>query len=207
MTAPLICFDLGHVLVRICNSWEEACEAAGLEADVETPIEPTDERLGLIHQHEIGALDCDDFFERMAATMRGRHSADEVRRVHEAWILGESDGASDLVRALAERGDVELACLSNTNRTHWRSLERFPSLQPLHHRHASHLLGLRKPQPAIYEEFERLVGRRPEEIVFFDDREDNIEMARRRGWDAQLIDTSRERVPQIEPHLRDLKLL
>jgi putative hydrolase of the HAD superfamily len=47
-------------------------------------------------------------------------------------------------------------------------------------------LALVKPDPAIYAAADDVYGTRPDEVVFFDDRADNVDAARRHGWDAHV---------------------
>ena len=62
--------------------------------------------------------------------------------------------------------------------------------EKLTHAFASHDLRLRKPDDAIYAHVERVTGVAGGRIVFFDDVEENIEGAGRRGWQACWIDPS-----------------
>ncbi|MEV4422967.1 HAD family phosphatase [Patulibacter sp. NPDC049589] len=48
----------------------------------------------------------------------------------------------------------------------------------------SHEVGLAKPDPAIYRLTERLLDVRPDEIVFLDDRAENVAAAQACGWHA-----------------------
>jgi len=127
--------------------------------------------------------------------------------VHAAWLLGEYEGVADLVRGLHDAG-VETACLSNTNHDHWEQMlaGEFPALRSLRHRHASHVLGLRKPDGAIYEAFERATSRTPDRIVFFDDLEENVFAARARGWRAVHVDHTGDTAAQIRDALAELGL-
>ena len=108
---------------------------------------------------------------------------------------------------LVDANGVQTACLSNTSRGHWDSLLAYENVASLGSHHASHLLGLAKPAPEIYAEFERLVGARPEEIVFFDDLEANVESASARGWDAVRIDHEADTAKQMLDALRVRDLL
>lgn len=208
MTTTLVCFDLGNVLVRICATWAEACEAAGLPLrEGVRDVAPTPERMDLIARHETGDISCADFFREIALTMNDLYTPAEVEQVHAAWLCEEFEGAPDLVTRLRASDAVELACLSNTNHSHWRRLTEYPSIAALHHRHASHLLRLRKPNADIYAQFEHLVGRGPGEILFFDDLAENVETARRRGWRAEIIEPAASPVGQIEDYLRRLRLV
>lgn len=62
---------------------------------------------------------------------------------------------------------------------------------------ASHHLGVRKPDPAFYERLCDRIDREPDEVLFVDDREDNVEAAVDAGLRAHLFagaDDLRERL-------------
>jgi len=48
-------------------------------------------------------------------------------------------------------------------------------------------LGLVKPEPEIYARADAAYGTRPADVVFFDDRAENVAAARAHGWDAHLF--------------------
>lgn len=209
-TSPhrLVCFDLGNVVIRICRRWEEACIAAGVShAPNGLPPERSGARHELVMQHELGTLTCEEFFMRYAAET-GRHTAVEVRAVHDAWLLGEFPGMQELIHECSAAG-FRTACLSNTNARHWAQLKgvgagwsrSFAAFQAIEIRAASHLYGDRKPSSSIYARFEEEARVRPEEILFFDDLEANVEAARRRGWQAVLVGQTDDRAAEIAPHL------
>jgi HAD superfamily hydrolase (TIGR01509 family) len=194
-----VCFDLGGVLVRICRSWDAGCAAAGLE------LRPGAEALGqhadLHDEHQLGRIDGPEYARALSRRLGGLYSPQEILSVHEAWLLGEYADLAGLIEDLHGRGLVT-AALSNTNLEHWRRLLHFPAIRRLHHRLASHELGLRKPDPAIYAALEDRVGRRGPRVAFFDDTGENVEAARARGWLAQRIDPQRETAPQMRAALR-----
>ena len=115
---------------------------------------------------------------------------------------------AELVARLNAGGRVRTACLSNTNRAHWTLMQRgaFPAFQALQIRHASHILGVAKPSPAIYRAFEERTGRSGAEILFFDDREDNVDAARAAGWLAVVVNTLAGPAAEIARHLDRLGL-
>ena len=95
--------------------------------------------------------------------------------------------------------------LSNTNPWHWdrqltsaEGLERrFPALGRIEQRHASHLLGEVKPDPAVYAAFEQATGYAPAALLFFDDQPKNVDGARAAGWSAELIDPAGDTAAQM----------
>jgi glucose-1-phosphatase len=195
----LVCFDLGRVLVRICENWRDAYGAAGL---VGTPPEPdaaTSATIGArVHAFEAGKISVADFNVELARLL-GR-SEREMAAMLDAWLLGTYPGAAALLDALSRNGRAT-ACLSNTNARHWELMSSWKEgeglLSRLGQRYASHELGLRKPDAAIYGEVERQSGFAPEQILFFDDLADNVAAARARGWQAMLVKSRHDPVAEM----------
>ena len=203
---PLVCFDLGGVLVRIRRSWEEGLAVAGL-GDLRgwSPMHDNGRGLQVIGRYTVGELDAAAFFNAMERASGGVYTAAEFQRIHEAWIIEEYAGAAELVIEL-QAADRVVACLSNTNPAHWSVMLEWPALRALEHRHASHVLGCAKPDPEIYQRFERELGR-PGRIIFFDDLEENIEAARGAGWDAVHVDHAGDPVAEARKALIDRGVL
>jgi glucose-1-phosphatase len=211
----IVCFDLGGVLVRICQSWAEAYRAAGLDVRDE-PSHPSvrARRLELVNLHGTGRITIDEWAAGTSAALQGVYSADELKRAHDAFTLEQHPGALELVDELHAAG-AATACLSNTNHTHWRRLvhrdgdrdlegaPEYPAVVRLQQHFASHLLGLAKPDDEIYARFEELTGFGPSAVLFFDDLEENVAAARRRGWHAERVTASHlDAVRQMRGHLQ-----
>lgn len=205
--ARVVVFDLGGVLVRICRTWEEACARASVPVRDMGRFREGNEaarRKELTHLHQTGAIACGEFFGAIASASGGQYSADEVRRVHEAWLIGDYAGVEALVEGLARAG-TRTACLSNTNHAHWEVLSAGPGRSRAVERLGTHLVSHRmraaKPHEDIYRLAEESLGASPAQIVFFDDLEENVEAARRRGWRAHLIDHAGDPAAQIDRRL------
>lgn len=207
----MVCFDWGGVILRHCHSWEEGCRRAGLpERPVPTDAASRSRRLHASHEYGTGRLAPPDFFRALADSFGGVYSIEECRVVHHAWLIDEYEGIDEVLERLARVPGVETGLLSNTTADHWiRHLEpaqggtgEFRAIARLKHRHASHLLGLLKPDPAIYREFERATGHAGHEILFFDNKQENVDAARSVGWRAAFIDHDGHTPTQIAIHLR-----
>lgn len=206
--ADLLVFDLGGVLIRICRDWAQACAESGvtLPADL-SPIAATLHQL--VALSETGAMEQDAF-----CTALGRELDMGRQQVHDActaYLLGPYPGTHALLDELAQRG-VATACLSNTNAHHWAMMTRpghrhCLGLDRLDHRFASHLIGLRKPDPAIYRHVQEQTAVAPERILFFDDAPENVDAAAACGWAARLIDREGDPAVQIRDHLRRYDVL
>ena len=212
-SAQIVCFDLGGVLVRIHRSWPDVCRAVGLEprgnwaGEAQLLAYQT-----LMDLFGTGQISEQEWSERLSIALAGNHTAAELVRIHRGWTRGEYRGIAALVDELHARG-VETACLSNTTHSHWVRLlheengralpgaPAFPGVRRLRRHFASHVLGLAKPDPAIYRAFETATGRAGAEILFFDDLPPNVTAARALGWQAELIDPEGETAPQLRRHL------
>ena len=128
--------------------------------------------------------------------MDGVYSPSEVMGVHHAWLLGEYEGVGDVVERL-HRAGLETAALSNTSHEHWCRMGEFPAVMRLRHHLPSHRLGLQKPDPKIYHRLERQLGYSGGEIIFFDDKIENVEGARAAGWHGAVIDPTASPAAQI----------
>lgn len=202
----LVAFDLGGVLVRICRDWQEGCAVAGVApTGIPQPQDPARLR-ELVSVHQRGVLEHGAFCRSVSECLGSALSAEQVSAVHDAWILGEYPGVTELLQEISRHGH-RTACLSNTNAPHWRTLERMRFFDRLHHAHASHLMGLEKPDPAIFRAFEAAVGHAGDRIAYFDDLSENCRAAEAAGWRVRQIDPLRDTVPQIRAALRDWSIL
>lgn len=207
----LVCFDWGGVILRICQSWQQGCEEAGLDVrgDSADPIY-RQQRHALAVRYQNGELTTDVFLDKLAASTRGLYSQDEVLAIHNAWLLHEYAGVDKVIDRLNSLDEIETALLSNTNELHWRrhmigadgTPADFPTAGKLTHKVASHLEGVSKPAREIYLAMNDVTGFSGQEILFFDDLRDNIDAARAVGWRAEQIDPDGDTSAQIMRHLQ-----
>ncbi len=199
----LIVFDLGGVMVRLQPSWAAAFGAAGLPVPTRLgEVDLAKQVSDLVNREEQGLLGKTGFFSSVASLLGVRDV--ELEAVSSRYLIEPYPGVDDLLDELASSG-VQTACLSNTNAHHWEVMTGSgPAALPLHRLHyrfASHELGCRKPDPAIYERVVRDTGVAPEAVVFFDDREENIQAALAAGWHAHVIDPAADPMAQCRMHL------
>ena len=69
VSVQLVIFDLGRVLIRICDNWRHACEVAGVAAPPEKPFDQASRALidDIIDRIDTGRID-----ERIAELQRLR---------------------------------------------------------------------------------------------------------------------------------------
>jgi FMN phosphatase YigB (HAD superfamily) len=198
----LACFDIGGVIVRICRTWTEGCAAAGIAArDPARWEQVTQARLALVRRHQTGRIGGMTFAEGISALWDGLYSPAEVLGIHHAWLLGEYEGIGDVIDRV-HRAGLDTAALSNTCHEHWSRMGDYPAVMRIRHHLPSHQLGVQKPDPQIYLRAEQRLGRRGAEIIFFDDKAENIDAARAAGWHAEIIDPAASPAAQIVEALR-----
>lgn len=119
------------------------------------------------------------------------------------WMKDEmvvNDGVPELIKELRYhtcidmngedaiyRQNFKLAVLSNTWFAHWDSYVKSELATFFDLNMASHELGALKPDPEIYKLACERMQCKPEEVVFFDDKEENVKGAADFGMDAYIF--------------------
>ncbi|MFD5824589.1 HAD family hydrolase [Lentzea sp. NPDC060358] len=101
------------------------------------------------------------------------------------WLDDPVVGTVALIEDLAALG-VPLALLSNAPSTFARLAEKVSWARHFRHLVFSGDLGCAKPDAAIWEHVESVLGVPPSDVVFYDDRQSNVDGALAAGWDARL---------------------
>jgi putative hydrolase of the HAD superfamily len=203
----LVVFDLGRVLIQICDDGRHACRCAGIALPDDTPELTDGERAAMeraIARYDTGITDAQAFC-REIAPLRGL-TPQQAFAAHDVFLRGPYPGATGLIDDLARAG-MKTACLSNTSDHHWRQMtdrsgSNYMSLDKLTWQFASHLIGVMKPHAGIYEHVERTTQIAPQRIVFFDDLAANVAAAQRRGWNAHQVRLDSDPIAQVRTHLR-----
>ncbi|MAE61178.1 MAG: hypothetical protein CMJ49_07460 [Planctomycetaceae bacterium] len=202
-----VCFDIGGVLAHIAADWDEACDRAD-QPRIDLPHDTNwQHRLdNAFIEYEAGRLrgltDAAETFHTIVPT----HSPDQLIAVIEAVIIRPSDASVPVVQQLRAAG-ITTACLSNTNPLHWAILSEYQSIGLLDHHFLSFRIRAAKPEPAIYEYVEQHTGHAGPEVLFFDDKHENIAAARDRGWRAQRIDPQADHAAQVTQHLQQHQVI
>jgi FMN phosphatase YigB (HAD superfamily) len=207
-TPTVVVFDLGGVLARICHSWPEAAEAAGIDHQLGGPESAPLDALAAFDRYQSGLIESIEYISELSRF--AGCTVEQARTVHNSILIGEYPGVPELIAELAAAG-VPMGCLSNTNEEHWdylvsnkrsgASAGRFPSLQAIPMKMASHRVGLKKPDPRIFQRFCAEFDLDSEQILFFDDHLANVEAANAEGWRAFLIDADGDTVDQMRNYL------
>jgi putative hydrolase of the HAD superfamily len=198
----LVCFDLGGVLVRIARGWDDACRRAGVELP-HVGADAWARHHDLMLRYETGEIDEAAYICEAPAVVGGGVTGDAIVRVFDAWLLGMYPGAAEVIDDLRFRG-FKTGCLSNTNARHWNTLNQLDTYAPLRRldfRLASHELRVMKPAEQAYRRAEAATGFWGDQVLFFDDKQDNVDAARAVNWKAELIDRADDAVAQVREYL------
>lgn len=135
---------------------------------------------GIVNPYERGQMSTDTFYrviqERFALDM----SLEEFKSV---WneIFEEDTEVVVAVKQLKLMG-YPLFVLSNTNELHFRYIsDKYPVFELFDELILSYEVGAKKPEKKIYNEIFKKTDVAPEEILYIDDVEENVDMARSLG--------------------------
>jgi epoxide hydrolase-like predicted phosphatase len=172
VTIKTVAFDFGGVLT--CppfSGLEKYAVELGLPPTVFNAFFRTDPKMS---QLLVGRTTTREFLKYVCIEIEARHGIRvDIRRLGTASDVG-TQGILPVMARLVE--DVGQRCqtillTNNARGTGWR--QAFP-FELFDHALDSSVLGLRKPDPRIYQELIRVAACRPDEIVFIDDFEENL---------------------------------
>ena len=181
----VVIFDIGNVLIE----WQ--------------PERFYDSEIGKARRHEMfEAVDLHGMNERVDL---GEHftntiysTADkypewrpEIRMWHDRWIEMASPVISHSVRLMKALQAKNMPVFSLTNfgiESYDYAATHYPFLREFDRDFISGHLAMTKPDPAIYAKVETVSGIKGPDILFADDRADNIEAAQKYGWRTHLFE-------------------
>jgi putative hydrolase of the HAD superfamily len=178
-----ILWDVGGVLLT--NGWDHQERAAVLKA-FQLDSDPFEQRHELVNDSwEKGLITADEYLLRTVFyEPRSFTSADFLQAMKERSVLLPHT-AMRILQELAASEEIELAMLNNEARelNDYR-IERYELGRYFDSFFSSCYVGLRKPDPKIFDLALDVLQRDPEEVAFIDDRPGNCEAAEALGIHA-----------------------
>lgn len=201
MKPEIVVFDLGKVLVDF-DYTIAVSRIAGRSALSPIEVEQFFFHSPLLVDYESGRLTRQEFFEQARQATGFRGTMKEFGGYF-ADIFTEIPPMIELHAGLRQRG-FKTFIFSNTNNLAVEHIRRnFSFFGNFDGYIYSYEVGAMKPESKIYEALEKLAGRHGGEIVYLDDRPENVAGGTARGWRAILHETPEKTCVALE----DFKLL
>jgi len=185
MTKPsAVVFDLGKVLV----DFDYSIAARRISARGKMTLQEIAAFINqspLFYEYESGRVTTQQFFDEIRRVTGFQGGLPEFSNCF-ADIFTTIEPMVQLLAELQQRGMPAYA-FSNTNELAAEHIRRnFPFYSRLDGHILSYEHGAMKPDAKLYEVVERQSGRQGAEILYLDDRPENIEAGAARGWEAIL---------------------
>ena len=182
-----VVFDLGKVLV----DFDYTIAARRIAARSKVPAEKIMRFVDyspLLFRLELGQVTTEQFYEEVCAATGFDGSLAEFADFF-ADIFVPIEPMIELQAALRQRG-VPTYIFSNTNELAISHIRRaFPFYSNFDGYILSYEHGVMKPDAGLYKVVERQSGRRGSEILYLDDRHENVAAGAARGWQVILQET------------------
>lgn len=195
-----VIFDLGRVLLNIDNTLLSEKLFKCLDKNDPDFVYKTMKNKPMI-EFNSGRMEPEDFHRQMCDLFNLTMDYDAFITL---WcsIFSPMDGMEELVMRL--KPNVRLGLLSDTDPVHWSHVKKkWPWLEVFKKPTLSFEVGVMKPDAHIFLTAAQNVDTPPENCLYVDDLQDNVEGARAIGMTAILF----ENTSQINVALNDLTLL
>ena len=135
---------------------------------------------------ESGLIDSDEFAERIVTELSLEVTPEDYLEYFTTLPIGPYQGALKLLQAL--KPNYTTALFSNSNEIHWPLKMGIMQLDTaFHHHFASHLMGMAKPDAEAYQYVIDSLEVDPQQILFFDDNQMNVDAARKAGMQSERV--------------------
>jgi len=180
MIPSVVVFDLGKVLLDF--DYSIAGKRIAAQARLSSPeVQRFLDHSPLLYRYETGLMTRQEFFDEVCRATGFNGSLDEFAEFF-ADIFTEMPEMT-AAQAKLRRAGVASYIFSNTNDLAIQHIRaRFPFFSNFDGYILSYEVRCMKPDAGIYEALEAMSGRRGGEILYLDDREENIRAGAARGW-------------------------
>jgi HAD superfamily hydrolase (TIGR01509 family) len=180
----VVVFDLGKVLLDFDYAIAARRFISRCRMGVRQILQLIDQS-PLLHAYETGLISTDEFFAKIQSIMGFQGEQAEFEQIL-GDIFTPIEPMVQLLEDLRSRGYPTFV-FSNTNELTVRFIRK---AFPFYSRFSGYILSFEqrvmKPDPRIYTVLERASGCAAREILYLDDRPENITAAIGRGWQAVL---------------------
>ena len=179
----LIYFDFGGVLVNIGDVLKTVCKDFKLNSEEFKKF-----YADFDHDLAFGKISNDYFWKRCVEKFCLKNA--ESYDFPKSWVSDYKiiKPINELIYSL--EGKIEIGILSNVNPGVWEAALKDNWVPNIKYKNTflSYKLGMVKPNPKIYELAQSQSQVKPEEILFVDDRAENLITPKEMGWKTVLFD-------------------
>ena len=181
-----VIFDFGQVLISFLPSYMVGVHVSDKE-DAKLLADVVFDRL-YWDKMDVGALSSEEMIEMVKQRLPKRLWG-TAEKVYYDWIynIPEIEGMRENVVYLKEKG-IGVYLLSNISDHFVNNAHKIPILNLIENRIFSSVCHMVKPDVKIFEYALEKFSLNPSETLFVDDREDNVESARRVGMTGYVFD-------------------
>jgi|SRR5438552_13789193 len=195
MPSQAVVFDLGKVLLHF--DYGIAAEKFGRRCGLgATDIRHLIDQSPLLHRFETNKLTPAQFFSELCNATGFSGDLVEFCEIF-CNVFSPIEPMIQLHSQLRERG-VPTFIFSNTN---FLQLEHIRRSYPFFSSFDGYVLscehGVMKPDAKLYEIVEQVTARRGNELIYIDDRADNVATAKERGWQTILHVAPEQTIAQV----------
>jgi len=134
-----------------------------------------------VGRHDTGACNVQEFAVGARQELHLDIEQEAFISAYRSWVKGVYPGVHALLERLSQH--YQLATLTNNNAEHFDRITHDLDLGHYFSQvFASHLLGMKKPDPEIYRYVTESLDVKPEQIAFFDDNPECLVPAHAIGW-------------------------
>jgi HAD superfamily hydrolase (TIGR01509 family) len=197
MTRPeVVVFDLGKVLV----DFDYSIAARRIAARSKTPpgdVQHFIDHSPLLFRYETGSITRQEFFAEVCQTTSFQGDLDEFGQFF-ADIFSPMDEMIELHTRLRQQG-IPTFVFSNTNDLAVAHIRRkFPFFSRFDGYVLSYEHGSMKPSARLYEVVEATTGRTGKQLLYLDDRLENVEVGAARGWQVIHHQSGKASIKRVE---------
>jgi putative hydrolase of the HAD superfamily len=178
-----VIFDLGGVIYDIDYKLTVKSFQSLLSADtiLRQGIIDSIFKMSFVHDYEKGLISTSEFRSEIQNHFHFTVNDEDFDNAWNALLIKMNQTSVNLIKKL--RGKYTITLLSNTNELHFNGIiEEFRLIQEyFNHIFFSHIVGARKPEIEIFQLAINTLNANPNQILFIDDMEENINGAKAAG--------------------------
>jgi HAD superfamily hydrolase (TIGR01509 family) len=192
----IVVFDLGKVLVDF--DYSIAARRIAARGTVSpAAVQEFIDHSPLLVRYETGRMTRQEFFDEVRKALGFRGTIEEYGEFF-ADIFTPIRPMVELHAALRRKG-IPTYIFSNTNDLAAEHIRRsFPFFSNFDGYILSYEVGAMKPDAKIYEALEQMAGRRGSDILYLDDRAENVAAGAARGWQVILQESPEKSRAAVE---------